>query len=120
MRAKNIFKLMQYTLLLILFCASNAISAKSFLWQANSNETTVYLLGSVHMGVPSMYPMPRVIQQAYQNSDVIVVEVNENAGNPLEVQQTMQMMGMYPGSETIADHVDNTTYQALTRYLQHL
>lgn len=123
MRLVNSLRIVQLSLFMALLCTGNAVLAgKSFLWQVseqdNAKETTVYLLGSVHMGVPSMYPMPRAIQHAYQQADSIVVEVNESASNPLEVQQKMQTMGMYPGAETIADHVDTKTYHELSQYLQ--
>lgn len=112
-------RIVQLSIMLALFClGSTAMAGKSFLWRVDADHSRVYLLGSIHMGVPSMYPLPGVIQDAYRNSDAIVVEVNESASNPLEIQQKMQSMGMYPGTETIADHVDNSTYQALSRFLQ--
>ena len=119
MRKQSIYSIVRLTVILLLFCISQvACAGKSFLWQVDNGKSTVYLLGSIHMGVPAMYPLPAVIQKAYRNSDAIVVEVNESASNPLVVQQKMQTMGMYPGTETIADHVDKTTYQSLSRYLQ--
>lgn len=101
----------------LLALASTLVVAKSFLWQASSGTTTVYLLGSIHMGVPSMYPMPHSITDAFKKSDYLVVEVNESAANQMEVQQKMLSMGTYSGTETLADHVDKKTLGQLNQFL---
>jgi hypothetical protein len=117
MKASNRKQLIGIVLILTLSLYSQGLLAKSFFWKATSDTTVVYLLGSIHMGVPSMYPLPGVITDAFNRSKYIVVEVNESAADPQEVQQKMQLMGMYTGTDTIADHVDQKTYQQLKTFL---
>jgi uncharacterized protein YbaP (TraB family) len=93
------------------------VAAKSFLWKADSKTATVYLLGSIHMGIPSMYPLPSVMEQAYDKSDYLVLEVNESAVDQSKVQQLMQQSGFYPDAQTLADHVDKRLYHQLTGFL---
>ena len=59
---------------------------KLFLWQITSPATpekSIYLLGSVHVGNPSFYPLDSTIEELYQKSDALLVEVNTVA-IPLE------------------------------------
>jgi uncharacterized protein YbaP (TraB family) len=54
-------------------------SEKVFLWKIESlisSDKTIYLLGSVHMGNASFYPLDPVIEEAYRKSEVLAVEVN--------------------------------------------
>ena len=42
-----------------------SVKAKKLLmWKATSPTATVYLLGSIHVGDASMYPMPAVVETA--------------------------------------------------------
>jgi len=49
---------------------------KHFLWKIHSATNVVYLLGSIHMGTSDMYPLDRVIETAFNESQVLVVEAN--------------------------------------------
>ena len=50
------------------------------MWKVSSNTATVYLLGSMHMATPEMFPLPREVEEAFAKSDTLVVEVNINKG----------------------------------------
>ena len=63
-------------IVVLLLVVSKGVAAKSFIWKTQSDTATVYLLGSVHMGVQSMYPMPQSIENAYKDSEIVVVEIN--------------------------------------------
>ncbi len=41
-----------------------AKAKKLLMWKATSPTATVYLLGSIHVGDASMYPMPAVVETA--------------------------------------------------------
>ena len=74
----SLSRLIQYSLLILLLCLGSHTSfAKSFLWKVESKSTNVYLLGSVHMGVPSMYPMSRAIQDAYKHEQFISGKIGD-------------------------------------------
>ncbi len=46
------------------------------LWVAKGYSNTVYLLGSIHVGSPAMYPLPQPMMDAFEHSPNLVVELN--------------------------------------------
>lgn len=51
-------------------------NSPKFFWEIRSNTATVYLLGSIHIGKESYYPMADVIEDAYKKSDYLVSEID--------------------------------------------
>ncbi len=51
-------------------------------WQATKGDTTFMLLGSIHLGNESMYPLPEPVMQFLSHSNGLIVEANlsENSG----------------------------------------
>src|SRR5258708_35560358 len=45
-----------------------AKAKKLLMWRATSPTAIVYLLGSIHVGDASMYPMPAVVETAFAGS----------------------------------------------------
>ena len=60
-------------------------SDKHFLWKIESGKSTVYLLGSIHLAKDDLYPLDKIITDAYEKSDFLVVEVNMNNANPFDI-----------------------------------
>ena len=55
---------------------------KNFLWQVDSDKTTVFLLGSVHIAKETLYPLDTIIEESFEKSDILVVEANINDMDP--------------------------------------
>ncbi|HEX4779929.1 MAG TPA: TraB/GumN family protein [Usitatibacter sp.] len=51
-------------------------AAVSYLWQVSSLTNQVYLFGTVHAGMAAWYPLPRAVEEAYDDSPVLVVEAD--------------------------------------------
>lgn len=51
-------------------------TAKHFLWEVSSLSNTVYLFGTVHAGKKAWYPLPDVVEDAMEESPVLVVEAD--------------------------------------------
>jgi len=49
---------------------------KTFMWRVERGETTLYLLGSVHALKENAYPLPPVIDAAFDEVDVLVFEID--------------------------------------------
>ncbi|MBM7839800.1 uncharacterized protein YbaP (TraB family) [Alkalihalobacillus xiaoxiensis] len=47
-----------------------------YLWKVTNEETTFFILGSIHLGHEDYYPLAAEIEEAYQSADVILPEVN--------------------------------------------
>jgi hypothetical protein len=71
-------------------------AVKGLFWEARAPENhsktggRVFLLGSIHVGNDSIYPLPPAIQKAYDSSDVLVVEVDLRPGH--EKQDAARLM----------------------------
>jgi uncharacterized protein YbaP (TraB family) len=51
-------------------------SGKTFMWEVERDGTTLYLLGSVHALKEDAYPLPPVIDAAFDEVDVVVFEID--------------------------------------------
>ena len=99
------------------------------LWRVNApgGTTPVYLLGSVHVGVPDMYPLGEKIERAYAASDKVVLEslAEEEELAPFIMQYGLYMDGrtldQTLSAETKAElaalNVDLTPFQRLKPWL---
>ncbi|WP_210450033.1 TraB/GumN family protein [Vibrio crassostreae] len=63
------------TLFVLAFSAKHAV-AEPLYWQAKKDDLTLTILGSVHVGDESMYPLPSAITDALKNSDGLVIETD--------------------------------------------
>lgn len=72
---------------------------------------TVWLMGSIHVGLPSFYPLPAYITDAYKNADALVVECDVVAFSSNLSQQLQALQGMmYHDGSTIGDHLPEELY----------
>ncbi|MDQ0351465.1 uncharacterized protein YbaP (TraB family) [Alkalibacillus filiformis] len=91
-----------------------------FLWQVESEDTTVYLLGTIHAGTRDFYPLHESIETAYDEADVVVPEIDLNDLNMYDMQQTQQELGMYEEGTTIEDYVTDEVYEQLDEVISDL
>jgi uncharacterized protein YbaP (TraB family) len=84
---------------------------KIFLWKASSSHSTVYLLGSLHFAQKDLYPLDSTIENAYDSSDILVVEININTLNNAEIHHAMINRARYNNNETLKNHVSQETYE---------
>ena len=100
-------------LLLIIILSNNAYSKdksqKHFIWEVKSDKSTVFLLGSIHLAKESLYPLPKVIEDAYEKSDNVVVEIDINHVNPFELLKK----SMYTDSSTLEMNISKAAFEKL-------
>ena len=96
---------------------SFSVEAKSLLYKVSSKNSTVYILGSIHLAKPELYPLDKAITNAYNKSDVLVVEVDPSSQESMiTMQNTMISAGMYTGGKTLKTELSSKTYTALENY----
>lgn len=74
--------------LLILFSAFCFADSNPAFWLAQKGEQKIWLLGSVHVGKPDLYPLPAKITQIWQQADTAIFEAN-TALPPENIQSLM-------------------------------
>ncbi len=93
---------------------------KRFLWKVRSETATAYLLGSIHLLKPDMYPLDGKIEEAFERSGVLVVESDVRGGTGGEKQKRMLESAMYPPGDGIENHVAKETLSLLMRKFPQL
>jgi uncharacterized protein YbaP (TraB family) len=108
--------------LLLLLVAANVSAAedRGLAWKLQSGNATVVLLGSIHYADDSFYPLRKDIEQAFEQADTLVVEVNMDEAAGYELRKLTHRDGLYRGRETIRDHISQDTYARLLAQLQKL
>jgi len=112
--------LLTISMLLLFVTSIRASNDKALFWQAQSEKATVYLLGSIHYADESFYPLRRKIEQAFNSSDHLVVELNIDEAKAKRYRDLIQQEGSYQGDVTIKDNISDETFRQLQFHLQQL
>ena len=99
-----------------IFEQANA-GAKGVAWVVEDEDTKVYLLGSIHLGTPDLYPMHKKLSKAFDESDGLFVEANllDPTGMDYYIEKAM-----FNDGRTIKDVVSQETYAKLQKVATQL
>jgi hypothetical protein len=86
------------------------------MWKATSPTTSVYLVGSIHVGDDSLYPLPKEVEAAFVAAKVLTVEINLKNADQGESVTLMQKYGMYPQGDSLSQHLSRETAAALADF----
>lgn len=86
--------------------------AKGVAWVVEDEDTKIYLLGSIHLGIPDLYPMHKKLTKAFDESDGLFVEANML--DPEGMNYYMEK-AMFSGSQTLKDVISEETYAKLQK-----
>jgi uncharacterized protein YbaP (TraB family) len=86
------------------------------MWKATSPTTTVYLVGSIHLGDSSMYPLPREVESAFAAAKALAVEINIKNADQAKMMGLVQQHGMYTGDDSLTKHLSKETLASLEEY----
>lgn len=116
---------LQYWRCFILLAAFHLLSldsawCQSILWQSHSHGKTLYLMGSIHVLQESHYPLPAVMEEAFEKSDLIVFEIDQQEMASPANQQLLSTRGLYQGGETLSQNINPNTFLALQEHLSSL
>ena len=82
--------------------SADAPGGKHFFWKVSDDNSSVWLLGSVHFADSTFYPLDAVIDSAFEKADELAVEINlsDDDVNEDVAQQTMRR-GILPPGKTL-------------------
>ena len=86
------------------------------MWKVSSKTNSAYVLGSVHLGDKSLYPLPGAIENPFKASSVLIVEVDIRNVDPYQMQKLMAAAA-YPAGDDLFRHISPETRAKLTAYL---
>jgi uncharacterized protein YbaP (TraB family) len=85
--------------------------SKNILWRVQSETNTIYLQGSLHLLKSSDYPLNPVIEKAFADSRILVLEADPGKMNTPENQQLLMQKGMLPQGDSLEKHLDAKTFE---------
>ena len=92
-------------------------NTKSFLWEVKSSDNTVYLFGTMHVGKRAFYPLPEVVETAFDQSAKLVVEAD--VGNPAAMNDLNALIRYLP-PDTLDKNIPKPIYDRLKTQLDRL
>jgi uncharacterized protein YbaP (TraB family) len=95
--------------------ASIAEAGSTCLWRVRSDTTTMYLLGSIHLMKPEAYPLPVVVETAFEASSRAVFEVDLGAEGTAGAALGALAAGLLPEGKTLRDVVSSETWRLVER-----
>ncbi len=94
--------------------------SRGFMWKVEHDGNLVYLVGSIHVASENMYPMNPEIEQAFAESDVIVLEIDVSKSDDPEILQLMAEKTMYQDGSSLKDHISAEVYEQLGAALESI
>lgn len=83
------------------------------MWKATSPTTTIHLVGSIHVGDQSLYPLPAEVESAFTAAKILVVEINVKRVDRMKTMELIQKYGMYGSDDSLSKHISKETSDAL-------
>ena len=80
---------------------------KALLWEVTSGSTTVYLLGTIHVGSERLYPLPAPVEAAYARATVIALEADPTDPSALMAVGST----LYQPPDSLDQHVPPALYR---------
>jgi uncharacterized protein YbaP (TraB family) len=102
-----------YLITLIMFISGSLTNAQknNFMWEIKSDSATVYLLGSAHVAKEDLYPLDSAIENAFERSDYLAVELDINSVDPQILLDKIQ----FKDSTTLEDALKPELYDRLKK-----
>lgn len=90
---------------------ANNKNAKNTLWKIKGKHgNTVYLVGSVHLMRPDAYPLHQAYETAYQDSEKLVFEIDEEIQDQFAAQMAVQNYAGIEGGGLLKDKISAGDY----------
>ncbi|MDR2404828.1 MAG: TraB/GumN family protein [Deltaproteobacteria bacterium] len=99
-----------------------ALASSSLLYKISSPQGgEMYILGSIHVGTPDMYPLKPAIYEAFDEAQRLVVELKgDSIENSPSMLKTVLNKGFYPEKETLYMHLDERQRELIAPFMEYL
>ena len=107
--AKTVYIIDDYTSVV----EEDHVAPEGFLWKVAKGDKTAYMLGSIHVGDVSMYPLRDAIYEAYDESDIVVTEVDISREPSEDEMVEIEKLLYYQDGTTLKDHLTPELYNSV-------
>lgn len=98
------------TVLLVSVLPASVAAHPLTMWQIEGETNRVYLLGSVHLLRKQDHPLPAAIDAAYEDAEVLVMELDMDDLDPSLVQTFTNRLGVIQDDRTLKDLMGDARY----------
>lgn len=86
----------------------------NLLWKISDNNSSVWILGSIHYADSSFYPLSKVIEQAFQESEALAVEMDiSDTETQIQTEEEFKKEGMFAENENLKDFLPDSLWEKL-------
>lgn len=105
--------------LLILLClfVPLQLSAESSVWKVSDGRSEFFIGGTIHVLSRQDYPLPEAFEQAYQQSEIVVLETDLAAMAQPDIQQQLLQKLLYPEGASLQNDLSAETYRKLADFV---
>ena len=79
-------------------------------WHASKGDKHFWIMGSIHVGKEEFYPLPAVIEQAWQKADVLVMEADMRNSTANE-EAAVASMSRLPAGTSLQQQLSPELYR---------
>lgn len=98
-------------MLLLLSASAGALADYPVtMWQVDGKRNSVYLLGSIHLLREQDHPLPAIINAAYSDAEVVIMEIDMDDLDPIAAQTAFSQYGMISDGRTLAEWMGERDY----------
>jgi uncharacterized protein YbaP (TraB family) len=90
------------------------------LWELETDNGRVFMMGSVHFLRASDYPLPAGLEAAYQLADTLVMEVDMDDLDPMQAQTILTDIGTNPNGAGLSSVIGASAYAEASGLAQEL
>ncbi len=98
----------------VLALASWGACAQNFLWRVDSLTNHVWLFGTIHAGKTAWYPMPKAVDEAFEDARSVVVEADITDQKAMDEYAPAMT---YAAPDNLRNHLAPGDYDRLMRIL---
>lgn len=90
------------------------------MWQINGASNRIYLLGSVHVLRERDHPIPSAIAEAYEDAEILIMEVDIDDLNPIEIASAVNELGVIKDGGSLQEFMGPRLYEEAADYASQL
>jgi uncharacterized protein YbaP (TraB family) len=99
----------------VLTLQSPQAATRNFFFKATGPQTSVYLVGSVHLLSKDYYPLSPALDAAFKDSDLLVEEIDMGDMQEPETQLRLLTRGMLPAGQSLDKVVSADTFALMSK-----
>lgn len=90
------------------------------MWQIEGASNRIYLLGSVHVLRQEDHPIPTAIEAAYQDADILIMEIDMDDLDPINMAGLVSELGVINDGSSLQEYMGPELYTKAAEYASQL